>query len=370
MLDRTMSSEQTPGDPAELARLRAAALATKKKAEDAAAALLAADPTSAPLPPPVSGGPPPPAMGIDLATVERLMAQAIARSTESLRDGISAVTRENTAIKASQARLESQRRRVNDVGKSEGKTVSLAKQLDFIEDLLAQLESIRDLALGIVLDKPAGSVLPAGPSSPSQAVCKIADCKDGVLLHELLETLIATARAKLKELTIVWNAPSYRVAFEAIRGCDNSDGAMGEDAMKEISDAVTRVDKLNKRKDQPGWGDPSASKSQKAGGWGSANYSVPEPAPGGWGQSNSNGLAQTWNTGKGQGKGGKGKGKAPYPPPGGPPAASFSGNAAPADGSGRRVAGYNQCAYCFKEGHYKDTCPELAAQNARWNSGW
>ena len=41
-----MSSEQTPGQPADLAALRAAALATKKQAEDAAAALLAADPTS------------------------------------------------------------------------------------------------------------------------------------------------------------------------------------------------------------------------------------------------------------------------------------------------------------------------------------
>ena len=299
------------------------------------------------------------------------MSRAIAKSTESLRDGIQAVTRENTVIKASQARLESQRRRVNDVGKSEGKTVSLAKQLDFTEDLLASLESIKDLALGIVLNKPAGSGLPAGPASPSQAVCKIADCKDGALLHELLEELIASSKSKLKELTIVWNAPSYRVAFEAIRGCDNTDGTVGEDAMKEISEAVTRVDKLNKRKEQPGWGD-SANKAQKPGGWGSGNYSAPaqDPAPGGWGQGNGNAPAQTWNVGKGHGKGGKGKGKAPHPPAGGPPPASFGGNAAPADGSGRRVAGYNQCAYCFKEGHYKDTCPELLAQNAKWNNGW
>ena len=160
------------------------------------------------------------------------MARAIAKSTEGLRDDITAITHENTSIKASQARLESQRRRVNDVGKSEGKTVSLAKQLDFTEDLLASLESIKDLALGIVLDKPAGSGSPAGPASPSQAVCKIADYKDGALLHGLLEEFIASSRAKLKELTIVWNVPSYRVAFEAIRGCDNTDGTVGEDAMK------------------------------------------------------------------------------------------------------------------------------------------
>ena len=78
-------------------------------------------------------------------------------------------------------------------------------------------------------------------------------------MHELLAELIASSKAKLKELTIVWNAPSYRVAFEAIRGCDNSDGAMCEDAMKEISEAATRVDKLNKRKEQPGWGDPTVN---------------------------------------------------------------------------------------------------------------
>ena len=136
------------------------------------------------------------------------MTRAIAQSTEGLRDDIAAVTRENTSIKASQTRLESQRRRVNDVGKSEGKTVSLAKQLDFMEDLLASLESIKDLALGIVLDKPACPGTPAGPASPSQAVYK-----DGALMHELLEELITSPKAKLKELTIVWNAPSYRVAF-------------------------------------------------------------------------------------------------------------------------------------------------------------
>ena len=127
--------------------------------------------------------------GIDLATLEGLMARATQTSTEGLRDDITAVTRENTTVKASQARLESQRRRVNDVGKFEGKTVPLVKQLDFMEDLLASLEAIKDLALGIVLDKPASPNLPAGPTSPSQAVCKIADYhadyKDGALLHDL-----------------------------------------------------------------------------------------------------------------------------------------------------------------------------------------
>ena len=103
-----MPSDQTPGESKDLPALRAAALATKKQAEDAAAALLAADRTSEPLSPPASGGlPPPAAAGIDLVALESLMARAIAKSTESLRDGITAVTRENTVIKASQARLES-----------------------------------------------------------------------------------------------------------------------------------------------------------------------------------------------------------------------------------------------------------------------
>ena len=103
-----------------------------------------------------------------------------------------AVTHENTSIKASQVRLEAQRRRMNDIGKTEGKTVSLAKQLDFVEDLIASLEAIKALTIGIVLDKPAGPVPSAGPASPSQSVCKIADYKDGALLVEQLDALIVS----------------------------------------------------------------------------------------------------------------------------------------------------------------------------------
>ena len=363
-----MSGEQTEGQPADLAALRAAALATQKQAEDAAAALIAADPTSGPPPAAVAQPAPPP--GIDLATLETLMTRAIQTSTQGLRDGIMAVTRENTTIKASQVRLEAQRRRVNDVGKSEGKTVSLAKQLDFTEDLIASLDDIKELALGIVLDKPDCPASPVGPASPSQAVCKLADCKDGAFMLERLDELLVSSKAKLKDLTIVWSAPSYRVAFEAIRGGDNSDLAMGAEAMKEISEAAARVEKDNKRKEQTGWGAP-ANKSAKGGGWGSNPYPAQAPEPdqaqtGGWGQGNA--PVQTYGS-KGQGKGGKGKGKAPYPPAGGPPPASFGGNAAPA-GAARGRPGYNECAYCRKEGHYKDSCPELLAQNAKWNNGW
>ena len=366
-----MSGEQTAGQPADLEALRSAALATQKSAEDAAAALRAADPASE-TPPPVQPPSAPPS-GIDLKTLESLMARAIQASTQGLQDGITAVTRENTTIKASQVRLEAQRRRVNDVGKSEGKTVSLAKQLDFTEDLIAALDDIKELALGIVLDKPDCPASPVGPASPAQAVCKLADCKDGALVLERLDDLLVSSKAKLKDLTIVWSAPSYRVAFEAIRGGDNSDLAMGAEAMKEITDAAARVDKDNKRKEQSGWGAP-ANKSAKGGGWGSNPYPAQASDPaqaqtGGWGQGNAS--VQTYGS-KGQGKGGKGKGKAPYPPAGGPPPASFGGSAAPADGLGRGRPGYNQCAYCWKEGHYKDTCPELAAMNAKnaQGGGW
>jgi hypothetical protein len=365
-----MSGEQTPGDAAALETLRQTALATKKTADEAQAALQAADPDSVD-PPPVQPPSYPPS-GIDLKTLENLMARAIQASTQGLQDGITAVTRENTTIKASQVRLEAQRRRANDVGKSEGKTVSLAKQLDFTEDLIASLDGIKELALGVVLDKPDCPASPVGPASPAQAVCKLADCKDGALVLERLDDLLTSSKAKLKDLTIVWSAPSYRVAFEAIRGGDNSDLAMGAEAMKEITDAAARVDKDNKRKEQSGWGAP-ANKSAKGGGWGSNPYPAQAPDPaqaqtGGWGQGNAS--VQTYGS-KGQGKGGKGKGKAPYPPAGGPPPASFGGSAAPADG-GRGRPGYNQCAYCWKEGHYKDTCPELAAMNAKnaQGGGW
>ena len=133
------------------------------------------------------------------------------------------------------------------------------------------------------------------------------------------------------------------------------------------------MDKINKRKGQTAWGE-SVNKAPKAGGWGSNNSaqawdsgSQGGAQTGGWGQGSA--PVQSRNGGKGKGKGGKGKGKAPYPPAGNPPPASFGGNAAPV-GAERGRPGPNQCAYCFKEGHYKDTCPELLAQNAKWNNGW
>ena len=153
-----MSGEQTPGDAADLEVLRAAALATQKSAEEAQAALNAADPAFEP--PPSFQPPSAPPSGIDLKTLESPMTRAIQASTQGLQDGITAVTRENTTIKASQARLEAQRRRVNDVGKSEGKTVSLAKQLDFTEDLIAALDDKRLYQL--LLESPVYDCKPSG----------------------------------------------------------------------------------------------------------------------------------------------------------------------------------------------------------------
>ena len=370
-----MAGEQTPEqEAAALQVLRDKALASREAAEQAQAALVAADPTSATAEPPAAPVAPTGEI-ITQSSLEAMLAKAIESTTSGLKDSIVAVTRENTAIKATQIRLEAQRLRVCDIGKTEGKTVSLAKQLEFTEDTIDTLENLKVLALGIVLDNPAAPVPPAGPTSPSKLVCKLADSKDGSLLLNQLDTLIASVKAKLKELTIIWGAPSYRVAFEAIGANAHSQGAVAEEAMKEISDAVARVETQAKAKRKEevagGWGQAPAKQAKSDGGWGQP----PSQDSRDWGGSQArpdwqdNQLpARSYGKG-GQGKGGqgKGKGKAPYPPAGNPPA-SFGGSAAPAPRVGR--PGPNQCAYCWKEGHYKDTCPELAAQNAKWNSGW
>ena len=57
-------------------------------------------------------------------SLEAMLAKAIESTTSRMRASIVVVTRENTTIKALQVRLEAQRRRVSDIGKTEGKTVS------------------------------------------------------------------------------------------------------------------------------------------------------------------------------------------------------------------------------------------------------
>ena len=58
-------------------------------------------------------------------------------------------------------------------------------------------------------------------------------------------------------MTIIWGAPSYRVAFEAIGANAHLQGAVAEELMKEISEAVTRVETQAKakRKEEATWGD-------------------------------------------------------------------------------------------------------------------
>lgn len=281
-----------------------------------------------------------------------------------LRDTVLAVKRENVSIKASQSRLGSQRRRANDIGKTEGKTASLPKQLDFTKNLLVSLEGIKDLILGLVLDKPPdlNTLAPTvGPASPSQSVCKIADYKDGALLLELTEAVTASNKAKLKELTIVWSDPSYRIVFEAICGGDNLNCAVGKDAMKDISEAILHVDKV-KRKEGKAW-ENSENKGRNAGGWRTGDAAVAD-----WNDDScQTGDWRTYaNRSKGPGGGG-GKNKGPYPPTSNRPA-SFSGNAAPSH-SESGTPSWIECTYCHKIGHHKDTCNELAAVNAR-NNAW
>ena len=153
-----MATAQTPEEEAAAMKvLRDNALASKEAAAVAAAALLAADPTNAfhNLPPDPVAAPPP---SFTQASLETMLAKAIESTTSGLKDSIVAVTRENTAIKATQIRLEAQRLRVSDIGKTEGKTVSLAKQLEFTEDTIAMLEDTKALALGIIMDNPAAPV--------------------------------------------------------------------------------------------------------------------------------------------------------------------------------------------------------------------
>ena len=371
-----MPGEQTVEAEAAILILREKALASKVEAEAAQAALLAADPNNSfhePEPAPGAGrghGPP-----ITQASLELMLAKAVESSTSMFKDSILAVTRENSAIKASQIRLEAQRTRMNNLGKTEGKTVSLAKQLDFTEDTIAALDDMKALALGIILDKPVGPVPPAGPASPSQSVCKLADCRDGSLLLEQLDALNLSVKAKLKELTIVWGAPSYRVAFEAIGADAHLQGAVAEEAFKEIEQAVTRVDTLNKakRKDDAAiWGTSKQSRQSGPGGWGKQEYQAPQQGQGNW---SNNQDWQASNQARSSGNKGGGKGR-PQPPSGHPPA-SYSGDASPNHSGNRPVRegrpGPNQCAYCWAEGHHKHQCAELAEMNRKWqaaNSGW
>ena len=83
-------------------------------------------------------------------------------------------------MRATAARLETQRARATDIGKSDGKSATMARQLDFAENQLAQLDTCRDMLLGLVLDKAAPLPPSIGPLSPSMSVCDIKDLPDGL----------------------------------------------------------------------------------------------------------------------------------------------------------------------------------------------
>ena len=107
----------------------------------------------------------------------------------------------------------------------------------------------------------------ADPLSPSLSVYGIKDFSDGLAALNELEAVIAAQRTKLMELIIVWNAPSYRVAYDAIRG-EAFDGAEGEASNQTLTDAIARDEKSHKRAKASGWGDVSAGKKSNTSGGG------------------------------------------------------------------------------------------------------
>ena len=367
LLSLTMAGEQTnttAGENEE--RLRLAALASQSEAAAAAAAAPASGAE-----PSIPGMPP----GFNQATLQAMLQTAVSSITSSLTEKVQFLTerderreRQTTTMKAAAARLETQRARANDIGKSDGKSATLARQLDFAENQLAQMDTCRDMLLGLVLDKSAPSCQSADPISPSSSVCGIKDLPDGLAALNELEAVIAAQRTKLKELIIVWNAPSYRVAYDAIRG-EAFEGAEGEAANQALTDAIARDEKSHKRAKASGWGDAPASQkpSKSGGGWGSDNNNQ---SGGGWG-SDRGGKGSGSRGGGSQGGWGSQYQSAPPLPPSGPPPASFGGDSAPwaKDRPPRGPPGRDECAYCRKKGHYTDTCPLLSAQRDA-QRGW
>ena len=148
-------------------------------------------------------------------------------------------------MKGTAVRLEAQRARANGIGKSDGRNITTTRQLDFAENQRAQFDTCRDMLLGLVLDKTAPPPPSVGPLSPSMSVCGIKDLADGLAALNELGAIVAAQRNKLKELIIVWNASSYRVVYDAIRG-EAFDCAEGEAANQALTDAIARVEKSPK----------------------------------------------------------------------------------------------------------------------------
>ena len=313
LLSLTMAGEQTetPGEMEE--RLRLAALASQSEPAAAVAAPAPGGGQSIP------GMPP----GFNQASLQAMLQAAVSGITASLSDKVQFLSerderreRQTTTMKATAARLEAQRARANDIGKSDGKNATMARQLDFAENQLAQLDTCRDMLLGLVLDKTAPPPPIAGPLSPSMSVCGIKDLPDGLAALNELEAVIAAQRTKLKELIIIWNAPSYRVAYDAIRG-EAFDGAEGEAANQALTDTIAREEKSHEQAKTSGRGDASGGQkvSKSGGGWGSDNAQ----SGGGWGSDRGGKGGGSKGGGSQGGWGGQYQSAQPLPPPSGSP---------------------------------------------------
>ena len=165
LLSLTMAGEQTPvtettGEEEE--RLRQAAIASQSEPDAAVAAAPASggDPS-------IQGMPP----GFNQASLQAMLQTAVNGITAALSEKVQYLSerderreRQTTTMKATAARLEAQRARANDIGKSDGKNATMARQLDFAENQLAQMDTCRDMLLGLVLDK----------SAPPCSVCRSA----------------------------------------------------------------------------------------------------------------------------------------------------------------------------------------------------
>jgi hypothetical protein len=310
-------------------------------------------------------------VALTLETVQDMMNKAAAAASTGMRDELEGMKTENARIKASQARLEGQRKRASEINKRQGATASMAKQLDFVEDSLASVSEIRDTLIAMVFDTPPDMAAqsPPGPVSPSRMVCKISGFRDGKTATSELDALILRLKAKLQELLILWNAPSYEIAWDAMRE-NNQEGAEAEQAMERVGTAVNRAEKATKveakrkpDKPQPSWGG-YAQPEREAGGWGQHQKPVaPAPTGGAWGNYGE------WNSRDTR----RAREVQPYPPTVARPV-SFSGDAAQPVSGGQayhasRGIGSNDCAYCREPGHHKDNCPESRANWARKGGG-
>ena len=365
LLSADMVTAQQESDEEE-ARIRAAVVESQRKKQEEEAAAAAAAAAGAQSNPRAEQSRSLPGM-ITQAELQAMMSEAVKAVSDPMLERMRGIEAENIRNKSSLSRVDGQRRRSNEIGKREGATASMAKQLDFVEDTIAAAMDTRESLLSLVLDKPGNASVSAGtgPLSPSALVCKLSDFPEGRRGLEGLDGMIASLKAKLQELLIVWNAPSYQIAFEAIRGNDNTTGAEAEAAMDMIGKAVScaekSVGKQDKRKADRAWGTGAEVREKEQGGWGRSDKKAAPgsdgpawPTQSGWGSENQ--WDDTWNR--------------PHPPAS-PRPVPFDGSAPQSaqDYHASRGIGPDDCAYCRKPGHYKRDCPLAKAATAKGKGG-